>query len=237
MKLNYKIHQSLLDPVETQDADGKVVEVHYMNDTNYLARYAGKGQFSLWTSDGNDFKLLIERGYYEELKPLFSATINGIWIRFFEKVQKIRQDLFRKIILPILAGALVIISIFSFVPQLADFRMYVLLAMLVVVLFVNILQSSYMRKKVEAARTEAVGDIKDHLGINQFQELIQKQNDYYDNYFKFEDEPAVVDEPEVEDAEVEEIGAEVEDAEVEVAEEPEIEVVEETEVVEENETE
>ncbi len=191
MKLNYKIHQTLQTPVEIQDADGKVVEVHYMNDTNYLARYAGKGQFSIWTSDGKVFKLLIEKGYYESLAPLFSAYINGVWIRFFETIQKIRQNLFRKIILPILLVALAVISIFTFVPQLADFRMYVLLGMLVIVLFVNIFQSSYMRKKVDQARLEAVTDIKNHLGVEEFQSLVQKQGEYYEEYFKFEDDEVV----------------------------------------------
>lgn len=228
MKLNYKIFQTLETPIEIQETeDNKMVEVHYMNDTNYLARYAGKGQFSLWASDGKTFKLLIERGYYETVGPLFSATVNGIWIKFFETVQKIRQDLFRKIILPILGIALVVISIFSFVPALADFRMFVLLGMLVVVLFVNIFQSSYMRRKVEAARTEAVTDIKNHLGIEQFQDLVQKQGNYYETYFKFEDDVETVeatDEVEaIEEAEV------VEDEAVEAIEDVEAEVVEESE--------
>lgn len=212
MKLNYKIHQTLQTPVEIQDADGKVVEVHYMNDTNYLARYAGKGQFSLWTSDGKTFKLLIEKGYYESLTPLFSPYINGVWIRFFETVQKFRQNLFRKIILPVLAFAMIVIAVFTFVPQLADFRMYVLLGMLVVVLFVNIFQSSYMRKRVNAARAEAVGDIKNHLGVQQFTELVQKQGEYYEEYFKFED-----------DAPAETVVEAIEDVE-ETAPEAEIEV-------------
>ncbi len=188
MKLNYKVYQTLTEPVETQDANGKVVEIHYMNDTNYLARYAGRGQFSVWTSDGNQFKLLIEKGYYEALGPLFDATVNGIWINFFEQVQKIRMSVFRKILMPILLIALVVVSVFSFVPQLASFRMYVLLAMLVLILFVNVFQSSYMRKKVEEVRTVAVTDIKNHLGQDQFQSLIKRQEKYYEEYFKFEDE-------------------------------------------------
>ncbi len=188
MKLNYKVYQTLNAAVETQDADGRVVEIHYMNDTNYLARYAGKGQFSVWTSDGNQFKLLIEKGYYEALKPLFDAKVNGIWINFFEQAQKIRMNVFRKILVPILLAALVVVSVFSFVQQLANFRMYVLLAMLVLILFVNVFQSSYMRKKVEAVRTVAVTDIKNHLGEDQFQSLIRRQEKYYEEYFKFEEE-------------------------------------------------
>ncbi|MGI6360619.1 MAG: hypothetical protein ACOX02_06330 [Acholeplasmatales bacterium] len=221
MKLNYKLYQTLNEPVETQDANGKVVEIHYMNDTNYLARYAGRGQFSVWTSDGSKFKLLIEKGYFEALGPLFDATVNGIWITFFEKVQKIRMKVFRKILVPILLAALVIVSVFSFVPQLASFRMYVLLAMLVVILFVNVFQSSYMRKKVEGVRTVAVTDIKNHLGQGQFQDLIKRQEKYYEEYFKFEDETVepVKEVLDKEDVVVEEVKEEVLEVVEEVKEE------------------
>lgn len=216
MKLNYKVYQTLTEPVETQEADGRVIEIHYMNDTNYLARYAGRGQFSVWTSDGKLFKLLIEKGYYEALKPLFDAKVNGIWITFFEQVQKIRMNVFRKILMPILLAALVVVSVFSFVPQLADFRMYVLLAMLVIILFINVFQSSYMRRKVEGVRTVAVTDIKDHLGQELFQDLVKRQEKYYEEYFKFEDkvEPAV-EEPKADVLEVEEVEPTLERKELE----------------------
>lgn len=188
MKLNNKIYQTLTNPVEVQDANGKRVEIHYMNDTTYLSRYASRGQFSVWTSNGEDFRLLIEKGFYEEIQPLYSGSINAIWIEFFQAVNTIRNNLFRKIVLPVLGVAFLVVILFSLVPQLGDFRIYALLAMLVVVLFINIFQSSYMRKKVEEARTVAVTGIKDHLGTNQFQELVEKQNKYYENYFKFEED-------------------------------------------------
>lgn len=60
-----------------------------------------------------------------------------------------------------------------------------------------------MRKKVEEARTVAVKDIQMIIGEHKFNDLLEKQSKYYEDYFKFEEkvEPAVeaVDEPKTEE--------------------------------------
>jgi hypothetical protein len=65
MKLQYAIFKQLNEPTETQQTDGKTVEIHSMNNTRYLSRFAGKGQFAVWTSDSKSYKLLVEDGYYK----------------------------------------------------------------------------------------------------------------------------------------------------------------------------
>ena len=165
MKLNPKIYRTLTNPVETQEVNGTTVDIHHMNETNYLARYAGQGQFAVWTSDGRGYKLMIERDYFETLRPLYSPKVNGIWIRFYERAGKVRNDIFFKLIGPVLLLALAAIIVFATVPALKAYQTIVLIVTLGLVLVVNIAQSTLMKRGVEKARVEAVTEIKDEVGL------------------------------------------------------------------------
>lgn len=225
MKMNVKMFNSLQNPFDVQEIDGKNVEIHYMNDTNYLARYAGQGQFSVWSSDGKDYKLLIERGYYEELKPLFSAEVNNVWLKLYTAVDKVRKGMLFKVVLPILAFFLAVIIVTASVEMFKKYQTVVLIVSLVVVLLVNIVQSSFIRKKIDQERDKSVQEIQLILGADVFEELIFKQRKYHEQYFKFEDP---VEEPlkeEVLEAEVKAVAEEPEmEAELEPVPEPEVEV-------------
>lgn len=203
MKLNPKIYKTLTNPVETQEVNGTTVDIHHMNDTNYLVRYAGQGQFAVWTSDGHDYKLMIERDYFETLRPLYSPKVNGIWIRFYERAGKVRNDIFFKLIGPVLLLALAAIIVFATVPALKAYQTIVLIVTLGLVLVVNIAQSTLMKRGVEKARVEAVTEIKDEVGLDKFNELIDIQTKFYEEYFKFKEEPV--------QTEVEQIETNVED--------------------------
>ncbi len=61
MKLNSKVYKQLTnEPFEKHEINGKTVEFHYMDDTPFLTQFASRGRFAVWTSDGNDYKVLIE---------------------------------------------------------------------------------------------------------------------------------------------------------------------------------
>lgn len=198
MKLNPKIYRTLTNPAETQDVNGTTVEIHHMNDTNYLARYAGQGQFAVWTSDGQDFKLMIEREYLETLRPLYSPKVNGIWIRFYDRASKIRNDIFFKLIGPVLLLALAAIIVFATVPALQAYQTIVLIVTLGLVLVVNIAQSTLMKRGIEKARVDAVNAIKDEVGLDKFNELIDIQTKFYEEYFKFKEEPVQTEAEQIE---------------------------------------
>lgn len=206
MKLNPKIYKTLTQPFETQDVNGVTVEIHLMNDTNYLTRYAGQGQFAVWTSDGKDYRLLIERDYYETLKPLYSPRVNDIWIRFYNRASKVRNDIFLKLLAPVLLLALIGIIVFAVVPALQAYQNIVLVVVLGLVLAVNIAQSTMMKRGIERARVDAVTEIKDAVGLDQFNKLIDIQSKFYEEYFKFEEEvPTPAEEPKQLEASVEDI--------------------------------
>ena len=45
-----KIFKALTgEPAVVQQIDGRQVEIHYMNDTPFLAQFAGRGRFAEWT--------------------------------------------------------------------------------------------------------------------------------------------------------------------------------------------
>lgn len=189
MKLNYKIFKALTNPVDVQDTGGKTVEVYSMNQTNYLAKYAGKGQFAVWSSDSKTYKLLIEDGYYKTMKDLYSKRINQIWINFYEKADKIRYGLMFKMVFPMIGISMLIAILFSLVEALMPYQNAGLIGILAVVLITNMIQTSMMRKRIEFARSEAIAEIKRIVGEDRFNQLLQDQAAYFDTYFKFEDKP------------------------------------------------
>jgi hypothetical protein len=204
MKLNAKIYKQLInEPFEKQEIDGKTVEFHYMDDTPYLTQYAGRGRFAVWTSDGNNYKVLIESTYYEALKPFYEYEVNVIWLGFLDKVSSISKKINNRFIIPTLAlyalGAILAILFFE------EQTLPILLGLIVLVVVSNIVQSKVVNKKVKNENIATQDKIRNHLGQENFDELVKAQEEHYQKYFSFDEQPM--------DSEVEEIG------EVEVLEE------------------
>jgi hypothetical protein len=187
MKLQYGIYKQLNNPKEVQTTDNKTVEIHSMNETSYLAKFAGKGQFAVWTSDSKNFKLLIEDGYYNAMNELYGKRVNLVWIKFYEKADKIRFGLMYKMVFPLIGVAMLLAVLFSTLKALQPYQTYGLIGILAIVLITNMAQTSIMRKKIEQVRSESIKDIKMIVGENKFKELLENQQKYYDSYFKFEE--------------------------------------------------
>ena len=197
MKLQYAIFKQLNQPTDTQQSEGKTVEIHSMNTTRFLARFAGKGQFAVWTSDSKTYKLLVEDGYYKVMKDLYSKRVNQVWIKFYEKADKVRFGLLYKMVFPMIVISMLLAVLFSTVEALSAYQNYALIGILAVVLITNMLQTSIMRKQVEVARSEAVKDIKMIVGEARFNELLEQQGKYYEDYFKFDEKKEAVVEEQV----------------------------------------
>lgn len=197
MKLQYAIFKQLNQPTDTQQSEGKTVEIHSMNNTRYLSRFAGKGQFAVWTSDSKTYKLLVEDGYYKVMKDLYSKRVNQVWIKFYEKADKVRFGLLYKMVFPMIVISMLLAVLFSTIEALSAYQNYALIGILAVVLITNMLQTSIMRKQVEVARSEAVKDIKMIVGEARFNELLEQQGKYYEDYFKFDEKKEDVVEEQV----------------------------------------
>jgi hypothetical protein len=211
MKLNAKIYKQLTnEPFEKQVIDGKTVEFHYMDDTPFLTQYAGRGRFAVWTSDGNDYKVLIESTYYEALKPFYEYEVNVIWLRFLDKVSSLSKKINNYFIIPTLIiyaiGAILAILFFE------EQTLPILLGLVVLVVISNIFQSRVVNKKVRDENLATQDKIRDHLGQEDFDHLVKAQEEHYQKYFSFDEQPIDGENEIVEEVDV------VETEEVEVIE-------------------
>ena len=187
MKLNAKIYRQLTnEPFLVQNIDGKTVEFHYMNDTPYLIQFASRGRFAIWTSDGQNYRVLIEKTYFEALEPFYEFGVNQIWLNFLEGVSKQNRKINAMFIYPTLVLYVVIAVLATFLFE--KYTMQILLGMLVLVVVSNMVQGRIVSKKVQEQNVKTQGLIRDYLGGDVFDGLVKAQEEHYNQYFKFEQE-------------------------------------------------
>lgn len=187
MKLNPKIYNQLTgEPFKTQKIDGVLVEFFYMDDTPFLYQFAGKGRFAVWTSNGINYRVLVEKTYYEALEEFYDEPINTIWVQFLDRVGKISRKINISFIIPIIfiyLGIAILSTIFF-----QEHMLTILLVLIVMVVISNMIQGQIVNKKVRAENQKAQEDIRKVLGEEGFSEMIEKQDVHYKNYFKIEDD-------------------------------------------------
>jgi len=206
MKLNFKVYKQLTtEPFLTQEIDGKIIEFHYMNDTPFLYQYASRGRFAIWTSDGTNYRVLIEKTYYEALEDFYQVEVNKIWLGFLEGVSKLSKKINSWFIIPTLVLYVVIAGLATYLFK--DYTLQILLGMIVLVVLSNMLQGRMVNKKVREENLKAQDLIRQQIGNERFESLIKAQEDHYQEYFKFQQEPENGDAEsnQVEDDQVEKI--------------------------------
>lgn len=193
MKLNYKVYRQLTnEPFLTQEIDAKVIEFHYMNDTPFLFQYASRGRFAIWTSDGMNYKVLIEQKYYEALEDFYKPEINKIWLGFLEGVSALSKKINMLFIIPTLVLYVVIAGLATFLFK--EYTLQILLGMIVLVVISNMFQGRLVNKKVREENLKAQDLIRSQMGNENFDSLIKAQEDHYQEYFKFSEENNVSEE-------------------------------------------
>lgn len=185
MKLHNRIYRSLTqEPFHTQKIGEKEVGFFYLNDTQHLAQYVQKGRFYVWTSDGINYRLLIEKGYYEKVSYFFSEEINTIWINFLDEIGVISKKMSRMFLI----GSLVIAVLIVVLSILLEFQQYGIFIALTVVLIANMVHSSRLNKIIKEKNYNAQVAIRDILTEPGFEKLIADQEEYYQEYFAFTEE-------------------------------------------------
>ncbi|HKL95102.1 MAG TPA: Rho termination factor N-terminal domain-containing protein [Haploplasma sp.] len=185
MKLHNRIYRSLTqEPFHTQKIGEKEVGFYYLNDTQHLAQYVQKGRFYVWTSDGTNYRLVIEKGYYEKVSYFFSEEINTIWINFLDEIGVISKKMSRMFLI----GSLVIAILIVVASILLEFQQYGVFIALTVVLIANMVHSSRLNKIIKEKNYNAQVAIRDLLTEPGFEKLILDQEEYYKEYFAFDEE-------------------------------------------------
>jgi len=188
MKLNQKLfNQIKSEPFLTQSVDGKVIEIHLMNDTPFMDQYAKKGRFSLWSSNGQTYKLLLEKSYYEHMEAFYQEDVNAIWLNFLEEVTTTNRKISFKFLTPILIlyVLVAVISTLFFPEQLALFFVFVI----IIVFFSNTIQNKKIKENINKQNEATQENIKAVLGEKVYQHLVVSQDKHYKEFFNIQEEP------------------------------------------------
>lgn len=215
MKVNVKLYNLVngQSPLDVQQIDNRNVEIYSMVDFPQVKEeFIRQGRFAVWSSvDGNNYRIFIEPGYYNEFKELYSLPVNKIWVDFWDACEKLSHTATFKIIIPVTGVALAACVGLSFWKS--EISSYISIALVILAFLVMMISNSRAKAKIQQENVKSVELIKKEVGEKRFEQLIEARKDYTDKYFA-----AIYPEDVVED-----------EAETEALEEP---VVEEAQVVE-----
>src|SRR5690606_35912288 len=202
------------EPFRTEDYKGNKVEFFYLDDQKDYGKYVSRGRFSVWTSDGVNYRLFVDKGYYAVVPDLYRNDVNDIWLDFTNLIYGAQKKMSNRYLWSSFGVMAVAFIAYFIVQQLfPDFAQnFFLIAMVLLFIgmfFVSNIQQKKLKVMLEKENQEASAKIRQTLGEERFQNILNSQEKYYQEYFKVEEEP--VDEP----AEIETESTDVVDAEFE----------------------
>ena len=187
MKMNVKVFKSLTgEPRVVQNINGMNVGIYFMEDTPYNQQFLSKGRMSAWTSDGKEFKLLVDEGFFNASGRFFDETVNSHWIELLTNAGKINKKYQLIMMLPAFLGLIIAVVLSSIWFQ--KHVQTVLIVAMIAVFVVQIFQSRLINKEFNKLQTEAQNKIYDYLGKDEVSEIIKAQEEYVKEYYKIEDE-------------------------------------------------
>lgn len=188
MKLNERVFEVLNgEPVEAQNLDGHEVKIYILDDyPDVLNEFVNKGKFAVWSCvDGTNYKLAIEKGYYDELRELYSDKVNDTWLKFWDECEKISSTFSKKIVLPATAVIIVIFVVLMALSNKMPGKLgtYLTLGLAIFYVLVILILRKLTTNKINIANQNALAVIKKNLGEAHFNDLLERQRNYIDAYY------------------------------------------------------
>lgn len=188
MKLNERVFEVLNgEPVEVQNLDGHEVKIYILDDyPDVLNEFVNKGKFAVWSCvDGTNYKLAIEKGYYDELRELYSDKVNDTWLKFWDECEKISSTFSKKIVLPATAVIIVIFVVLMALSNKMPGKLgtYLTLGLAIFYVLVILILRKLTTNKINIANQNALAVIKKNLGEAHFNDLLERQRNYIDAYY------------------------------------------------------
>ena len=188
MKLNERVFEVLNgEPVEVQNLDGHKVKIYILDDyPDVLNEFVNKGKFAVWSCvDGTNYKLAIEKGYYDELRELYSDKVNDTWLKFWDECEKISSTFSKKIVLPATAVIIVIFVVLMALSNKMPGKLgtYLTLGLAIFYVLVILILRKLTTNKINIANQNALAVIKKNLGEAHFNDLLECQRNYIDAYY------------------------------------------------------
>jgi len=182
MKLNPKIFKQIDgETLEVQTFENTKIEFYALNQSPLYDKYVKQGRFVIWTSDGASYKVLIEEGYFDMMNEFYQKEVNAIWIEFLDRVGKASKKTNKLFIIPMMIIYVIaaVISSIYFPEQIQTF----LISMIIVVFGVNFFQNKTVRNQIRILNMETQQNIQQFLGVDKFNEIINKQQKHYNDFF------------------------------------------------------
>lgn len=179
-------------PIEVQTVKGHQVEIYYMNDyKDVLEEFTRQNKFAVWSSkDGINYRLAVEKDYYQELKELYSDKVNESWLSFWDNCDVIQRNFSRHFVLPITSVVIILFLLLANWNNLfkaAQMPSSVSLGLTIGVPLVYLVIMMVLRKnvinKITSEQQRALKDIKEYFGEKKFDSLLKSQRTYIDHYF------------------------------------------------------
>lgn len=188
MKLNERVFEVLNgEPVEVQNLDGHEVKIYILDDyPDVLNEFVNKGKFAVWSCvDGTNYKLAIEKGYYDELRELYSDKVNDTWLKFWDECEKISSTFSKKIVLPATAVIIVIFVVLMALSNKMPGKLgtYLTLGLAIFYVLVILILRKLTTNKINIANQNSLAVIKKNLGEAHFNDLLERQRNYIDAYY------------------------------------------------------
>jgi hypothetical protein len=178
MKINKKLFDSLTrEPNEVQIIDGKKLEIFFMTEEE-KAQFDAEGRYSMWTSDGKDFRFLVNEDFYNHgvIKEFYTQPVNTEWIRYVDTISKYQRKFLFTLMLPLML-VYIIVAVIS-ILYFKDYSLYILIGMMVVVFIVNAIQTKVVRTKMEQENDKTQRAIQEHITPEVYDQVAKDQIEF-----------------------------------------------------------
>lgn len=178
MKINKKLFDSLTrEPNEVQIIDGKKLEIFFMTEEE-KAQFDAEGRYSMWTSDGKDFRFLVNEDFYNHgvIKEFYTQPVNTEWIRYVDTISKYQRKFLFTLMLPLML-VYIIVAVISII-YFQEYSLYVLIGMMVVVFIVNAIQTKVVRAKMEQENDNTQRAIQEHITPEVYEQVAKDQIEF-----------------------------------------------------------
>ncbi|CCP88412.1 hypothetical protein [Candidatus Phytoplasma solani] len=178
------------------------IEFYYLEQSKYYNALFQTRQFVVWTADKGTYRLLIDKDYYNNFKPLYRKEINTAWLEFMIQVYQKEANLINRIklaflgfFIPILLVIFLTLTMWS--PGTKEEGQKTLifgipLVILLIVIFVINYWIKIQQKKMaffkDQTLQKTLTKIKQILGEEFFAELLEKQKNYNPFFAKSKNE-------------------------------------------------